>query len=102
MSDIEVPKSGSSRIRPTRPATTTAIGMSEYPSSLIRCMRRSSSAAMKTTATSFASSDGCTPRPPMANHRRALFTGGLNRTATRPSAERMSDVQMKDGCLYVR
>ena len=32
---------------------------------------------MKKIATSFASSDGCTPMPATLNHRRAPFTGAL-------------------------
>ena len=71
---IDVPKSGSGRINATRPSTTIAIGSTEYVTSSIRCIRRSSSAAMKKMATSFASSDGCTPMPPTPNQRRAPFT----------------------------
>jgi len=43
----------------------------------IRRPRRSRFAAMKKIATSFASSDGCTPMPPTPNHRRAPLTGAL-------------------------
>src|SRR2546427_792626 len=86
ISDIDVPKSGSSRMSPIRPTTTTPMGSRAYQTSSIRCMRRSSRAAMKKIALSFASSDGCTPMPPRPNHRLAPFTGGLKRTARRPSA----------------
>ena len=37
---------------------------------------------MKKIALSFASSEGWMPRPPIANQRRALLTGGLKSTAT--------------------
>jgi hypothetical protein len=63
-SDMAVPKSGSSRIKPTRQKTTIPIGVSEYDTSLMRCIRRSRMAAIKKMALSFASSDGCTPMPP--------------------------------------
>ncbi len=81
-SDIEVPKSGCSRISvKTRPAISP-IGSSEYDRSSMRCIRRSSISAVKNTHAIFASSDGWMPRPPTPNHRRVPFTGALNSTAT--------------------
>ena len=99
MSDIDVPKSGSSMMSPIRATTTTPMGSREYQTSSIRCMRRSSRAAMKKIALSFASSEGCTPMPPRPNHRLAPFTGGLKRTARRPRATNASDDQMNTGSL---
>ena len=46
---MAVPKSGCSRIRPTIAPTTIAIGSSEYDSSSMRCMRRSSMSAVNST-----------------------------------------------------
>ena len=52
---------------------------------------------MKKMALSFASSDGCTPNPPMPNHRRLPLIGGLNSTATSANVTMPSDIQMNDG-----
>ena len=76
-----------------------ADGQQRYQTSSIRGMRRSSSAAMKKIALSLASSEGCTPIPPRPNHRLAPFTGGLKRTATRPSVTNANDDQMNTGSL---
>ena len=68
----------------------------------MRSIRRSSSAAMKKIAVSFASSDGWMPRPPSENQRRALLTAGLKSTATSSSDTNPSEVQMNAGSRYVR
>ena len=83
--ETEVPKSGSSRIRPTKLPTIIPIGSSEYPSSLIRDMRRSRIIAVKMIAVSLASSDGWMPKPPMPNQRRVPLIGALNSTAINSS-----------------
>ncbi len=57
-SDMDVPKSGSTRTSPTRGTTTTTIGKTEYVTSSMRCLRRSSASAMKMMPMIFASSDG--------------------------------------------
>ena len=46
------------RSAPARTAATMAIGASEYDTSLIRCIRRSSISAVKSTQAIFANSDG--------------------------------------------
>ena len=58
------------------------MGSSEYESSSMRCMRRSSISAVKSTAAIFAISDGWMPRPPTLNHRRAPLIGALKSTRT--------------------
>ena len=73
------------------------MGSSAYLNSLMRCMRRSSSAAMKKIAASFASSDGWTPMPAIPNQRRALLTGGLNSTATSARVTMPRQLQMNTG-----
>ena len=84
------------------PPTTRAIGSSEYRTSSIRCMRRSSSAAVKKMTASLASSDGWMPNPPIPNQRRVPLIGLLNRTATSASAATPSADQMSSGCFHVR
>ena len=74
-SDTAVPKSGSSRISPISTPTITPIGSSEYPSSLMRCRRRSRISAVNMIAASLASSDGWMPKPPMPNQRRVPLIG---------------------------
>ena len=96
---IAVPRSGSRRISPTSPPTTTPIGTSAYGMSSMRSIRRSRSAAMKKIALSFASSDGCTPNPPRPNQRRLPLMGVLNRTPTSASTTNPSAIQMNVGCL---
>ena len=58
VSAAAVPKSGSTRMSPARPPTTSPIGAKAYFTSLIRCMRRSSTKAVKKMAATLASSDG--------------------------------------------
>ena len=96
---IAVPRSGSRRMSPTSPPTTTPIGTSAYGMSSMRSIRRSSRAAMKKIALSFASSDGCTPNPPRPNQRRLPLIGVLNRTTTRAHTTNPSAIQMNVGCL---
>ena len=48
----------------------------------MRCIRRSSISAVKSTHATLASSDGWMPSPPRPNQRRDPLTGGLNSTAT--------------------
>ena len=57
---------------------------------------------MKKIAASLASSDGWTPRPPMLNQRRALFTGGLKSTSIRQTVTIASPDQMNTGSRYAR
>ena len=63
----------------------------------MRSMRRSSSAAIKKMALSFASSDGCTPKPATPNQRRLPLIGALNSTATSAKTTTPSAIQMNDG-----
>ena len=65
-------------------------------------MRRSSSAAVKKIAASFASSDGWIPRPPTANHRRVPLIGLLNSTAISARATNPIAVQTSVGCFHTR
>ena len=78
----DVPKSGSSRMRPANPPTMSAIGGSAYLTSSMRCMRRSSVNAVKKMAATLASSDGWMPKPPTPNQRREPLIGREKSTAT--------------------
>ena len=61
----------------------------------MRCIRRSRMSAVNITATSFASSDGWMPRPPMPNQRRVPLTGALNITPMSISVTSATAHQMK-------
>ena len=52
---------------------------------------------MKKIVASLASSDGCTPMPPMPNQRRAPLTGALNSTAISATATIPTQDQMNAG-----
>ena len=66
----------------------------------MRCMRRSSTAAVKMITATLASSEGWTPTPPMANHRCVpLISGPTTNTAASPRAEAPSALQITTGSL---
>ena len=93
-----VPRSGSASTSATTPPSTTPIGSSEYPTSSIRSIRRSSSAAMNRITAILASSDGWMPSGPSPIQRVAPLTRGANSTATSANPTIPSAVQITAGC----